>query len=345
MANNVKTLLTVAIANYNNAAYVGRCIDSVLDQLTDCVEVLVVDDGSTDGSIDVINSQASRCDALRVVLQPNLGVSAARNRAIAQANGTYITFVDSDDEIAPGGLNAICEALRFSRPDVLITDYRICTQSASTERHSLNCPGGLFKRDCSSKLISCCLEGLGFSDRETTQLTGSVWDKAYSVAFLRDSRLMFNPALKHGEDIAFNVRVLRAADSVFYQPTPTYLYYLNEFSVTHSLNPRLLNDIELYLLDIKEQVDDIGDSSLLNDFWFNSINQIEYVCLSGGYAERGVTFAEALGTVSGRKIFADAICGAKQRSAYRYKENLKLILYKTRSFKLLSILLGLKNKA
>ena len=87
-------LVTCVIPNFNYARYLRTAIDSALGQTHADLEVIVVDDGSTDGSLDVLRSYANR---IRWVSQPNQGVSAARNRGIQEARGDFIGFLDSDD--------------------------------------------------------------------------------------------------------------------------------------------------------------------------------------------------------------------------------------------------------
>jgi glycosyltransferase involved in cell wall biosynthesis len=92
------TLVTAAITTYNRATFLEGALESVYAQTFDDYEVLVVDDGSTDGTPDVL---ARHADRIRVVTQPNGGRSAARNRAVREARGRYISFLDSDDRWLP----------------------------------------------------------------------------------------------------------------------------------------------------------------------------------------------------------------------------------------------------
>lgn len=340
---NKDILLTIAVANYNNATLICRCLDSIVNQLTYGLEILVVDDGSTDCSLEIVNKMASRFAAIKIITQQNAGVSTARNQAISKANGKYITFVDSDDEMAPGGIDAMCRVLREEHPDILITDYIVCHNDEMQPQHSLNCPSGRYGHESINSILSCCLEGPGFCKSETAKLSGSVWDKAYSVEFLRSIGLVFNPELRHGEDVAFNVRAFKAASSMYYLSLSTYHYYINSDSVTHTVNPNLLSDIELYVRDIKNQIIEIDDAGLFNDLCFNIINQIEQACVLGGYSENGRSFYASLKAIAARDLFAEAISKACPRSLIRIKENIKLALYKIHAYRFLGIMFEMKN--
>lgn len=110
MSHVAAPLVSIIIPNYNYAPYLGEAIDSALAQTHQPVEVIVVDDGSTDASRSVIQRYG---DAIQAVFQSNAGVSSARNAAIARARGAYVLFLDSDDVLLPGAcatlLNAFSE--------------------------------------------------------------------------------------------------------------------------------------------------------------------------------------------------------------------------------------------
>lgn len=93
--------LTIIIPVYNVEKYVGRCIESCLKQDLSPkeYEILVVNDGSKDGSIDIVRRYARENENIRIIEQENAGLSAARNHGIKEARGEYLWFVDSDDDI------------------------------------------------------------------------------------------------------------------------------------------------------------------------------------------------------------------------------------------------------
>ncbi len=101
--------VSVVVPTYNRAGVLGRALDSVFSQTRQPEQVIVVDDGSTDGTSEVINRDYPLVTCVR---QTNAGVSAARNRGIAEANSEWIAFLDSDDEWKPGKLERQLDALR-----------------------------------------------------------------------------------------------------------------------------------------------------------------------------------------------------------------------------------------
>lgn len=119
-------MISIVIPLYNKGELVGRALDSVLAQSFGDFEVVVVDDGSTDNSVEVVNRYRSRFDEGRlcVVSQRNAGVGAARNRGIAVARGEYVTFLDADDEWKEGHLQTLADlSLNYPECGVFATNY------------------------------------------------------------------------------------------------------------------------------------------------------------------------------------------------------------------------------
>lgn len=117
--------ISVIVPIYNVEAYVGACLESILSQDVDAsMEVIAVIDGSPDGSEEIMRRIAERDGRLRVIVQENQGLSAARNIGIAAARGAWIAFVDSDDMLAPGHLAALVSRMRAGGCDVVASLWR-----------------------------------------------------------------------------------------------------------------------------------------------------------------------------------------------------------------------------
>ena len=122
--NPISHDLTVIVPVYNTGHYVGECLDSILSQEVDFdMEVIAVNDGSTDDSSDILHDKATYDPRLRVIDQQNRGFSGARNVAIDKAAGSALCFVDSDDVIAPGHLQHLWDALSEGRGDFVSGVY------------------------------------------------------------------------------------------------------------------------------------------------------------------------------------------------------------------------------
>jgi CDP-glycerol glycerophosphotransferase len=117
-------LLSVVVPAYNVQAYLGECLDSLLAQSYRDIEVIVVVDGATDGTLQVANRYAGRDKRVRVHAQANAGLSAARNAGAALARGEFLWFVDSDDTVAPNAAATMIRSLRSTGSDFAVGSYR-----------------------------------------------------------------------------------------------------------------------------------------------------------------------------------------------------------------------------
>ncbi|MFM0682279.1 SP_1767 family glycosyltransferase [Streptococcus suis] len=127
-----QSLISVIVPVYNVKPYLARCLDSLLKQTHTNFELLLVNDGSKDGSAFILEEYAKKDSRIRVIHQENMGVSAARNRAIDEAKGSYITFIDSDDFVEDFYLEHLYQAAVSSGSDIAATNF----SSFNEERQS-----------------------------------------------------------------------------------------------------------------------------------------------------------------------------------------------------------------
>jgi len=121
-AQGDSSLISVIVPVYNTEAYLGACLDSLLNQTYRSIEVICVDDGSTDGSPRILQQYAEKDPRVKVLTQPNMGQGTARNQGLRQAGGKYVYFMDSDDLLAPNALQLCYEAAEQELLDVLYFD-------------------------------------------------------------------------------------------------------------------------------------------------------------------------------------------------------------------------------
>jgi len=111
--------VSVIIPVYNTEKYLGECLDSVLKQTLSDIEIICIDDGSTDNSLKILNKYAKKDKRIKIITQKNSGVINARNNAIAQAVSEYIYPLDSDDIISPDCLEKLYNAIQSGKADVI----------------------------------------------------------------------------------------------------------------------------------------------------------------------------------------------------------------------------------
>ena len=129
--------LSVIIPAYNSARFLGETLDALLTQTLRDVEIVVVDDGSTDETRDVVRAYQKKTSAIRLIAQENAGVSAARNRGLGEATGDYVVFLDADDFYAPDTLEAFVTRAKETGADLVLG--RLCnyTDGAVTGMHAM----------------------------------------------------------------------------------------------------------------------------------------------------------------------------------------------------------------
>lgn len=198
-------LVSVIVPVYNVAPYLGECLDSILGQTYRDLDVVVVDDGSHDGSGNLCGQYASADARVRVVHQPNAGLAAARNKGLELARGSYIAFVDGDDAVAPHFVASLLGAH---------ADVAQCGFCRSPE----GCAG-------SNEAVELeRLSGRDATERLQYDGTGSatvVWNKLYRRELLSGERF---PEGRQHEDEFLTYRLLWKARTVAVSDAPLYYY-------------------------------------------------------------------------------------------------------------------------
>ena len=201
---------SVIIPVYNAERTLRRCLDSLVDQSFDDYELLLINDGSTDGSDAICREYANAHPRVRYFAKENGGVSSARNLGLEQATGEYILFVDSDDYVAETYLMTINDAVSETRPELLIFG----AASAGME-HRIWITGAYYKSD------EC-----GIAERVANAmqryLFSSMVSKCFKSEILRQYSLHFQEGLAIGEDQCFlfeyamHIQSLKSIEEVLY---------------------------------------------------------------------------------------------------------------------------------
>lgn len=116
-------MISIVMPVYNSEKYLAECLESVLNQSFTDFEIVAVDDGSTDGSSDILQDCARRDNRIKYTRQSNQGSSAARNTALKKCEGEIIAFVDSDDWLSPVFLETLYGLLEQSQADIAMCDF------------------------------------------------------------------------------------------------------------------------------------------------------------------------------------------------------------------------------
>lgn len=210
--NNPK--LSIIIPVYNAEKSLHRCIDSILTQAFTDYELLVIDDGSKDKSRDILDEYARKDERVRVFSQPNSGVSSARNLGLDKARGKWITFVDADDYISSGFL----DAFEGKNADLIIGRH-LCFNSQNEFKENGDLP--IIDVSEEDDVKQFLMDYMVFNIMRTP------WGKFLKRSLL--SNLRFDGSLRVGEDTAFLLQYLAKCNSISVVETDaTYCYYDDE---------------------------------------------------------------------------------------------------------------------
>lgn len=234
--------ISVILPVYNVAAYLERCMDSILSQSFKDYEIVLVDDGSTDASGQICDGYAEKYPNIRVIHKLNGGLASARNAGLELAEGEYVWWVDSDDWIEPGALEQLHKASCENMPDIVKFHYF----RVEKEPQEILCniePGEYVGKDALGKLLDKAFYTTG-------KYLLSACFHMYRRSFLKRTNVTFIPEKRVGsEDYLFNLCVLPMAQSVCVLAVPLYSYFLREGSLTQTYKKDLPERYE-YLYEV-----------------------------------------------------------------------------------------------
>jgi len=234
-------LLSVIVPVYNAEKFLGLCLDSLISQTYHPIEIILVNDGSTDSSLDICNSYAEKCESVKVVNIENSGAPAARNEGLRAATGEYIGFADADDVLEKDMFEYLIRGIEAYFADIAQCAVFFDTDSESKILFSS-------KRD----LISV---GHSASSDFYKSLSPAVWCKIFRKEILKD--VFFKPYVI-GEDMRFNLDCLAASKRAVILREPKYHYIQRESSICGSppSEEKLLSNRKM-LLSAKEDFKNI----------------------------------------------------------------------------------------
>lgn len=233
-----KYKLSVIVPVYNVEKYLKRCVDSILRQDYENMEVLLIDDGSTDKSGKICDELAKNSEKIKVIHQENKGLSEARNTGIDFAKGDYILFIDSDDFIED---EAVCELMSICNEKQV--DVALCHQQDDYENVVSSVINKTEKFFCSGK------EALAFM-LEGVKIPGTACAKIIKKEITNGLRF---PAGKTYEDAFFNTDLFLKADTVYCTTAPYYHYWHRKGSITTaSFSDKNFDIIDAYTLNLEK---------------------------------------------------------------------------------------------
>lgn len=234
---NTGPLVSVVVPVYNVEAYVSRCIESLLMQTYSHLEILLIDDGSQDGSLDILRRYARQDARVQVFHKENEGLGPTRNYGLRRARGEYIMYVDSDDYVLPTIVEKLLASLLEHQADISVCDWLQLVEGTQFTNRCRNA----FPKGAQVVSVQECPDII-------TKVSTMAWGKLYKRAFLLCHAIEQPPCVM--EDVITYV-TMALADRISYVREPLYIYLVDrEGSITHRGN--VINTTEPHRVMIGE---------------------------------------------------------------------------------------------
>ena len=228
--------ISIIIPIYKVEAYLHECVDNVLNQAYTNLEVLLVDDGSPDGSPQICDEYVAKDNRVRVIHKLNGGLSDARNVGLKEATGDYVVFLDSDDYYNNSSfLENVVNQMNQSLVDILC-HQRQCFIDGKPETMTPSAPYEAL--EIKEQRYGCLVQKLSAADR----LDASACMKIMKRSFLMDNELFFKKGI-YSEDIEWFMRVLLKAKTMAVTNEVGYCYRLRATSISHNVKLKNVQDL------------------------------------------------------------------------------------------------------
>lgn len=228
-------LISVIVPVYNTELYLNECIDSVFSQPVQDIELILIDDGSSDDSVLIAQAACAMNHRIKLLQQENSGPGAARNYGMSHAKGKYLYFVDSDDLVPVKGLTMLLESAERHNSEITCG----IPESFNSKRKWVLPAFALFQ--------GLSIYNITLSAFPKLQLQVGAWGKLYRRDFVEASGFRFIEKCNWGEDAYFVLNVLRLANRITLIPDITYRYRAREnddSSLTTQIRPQLFIDMQ-----------------------------------------------------------------------------------------------------
>ncbi len=237
MEQNKYKLSIVALV-YNLEQYLPRCLDALVNQTLQEIEILCVDDGSTDSAPQIIEEYATKYpQKIKTFHKKNGGEFTTRNYGLERATGEYVTFVDTDDYVEPTWAEKLYNAAKEYDADIAVCAF---------ERIDLK----------TNKVVATDMTGFGYTCRKIVPdddfmvfINPAPWNKVYKREKIKDLRFL---PFRGFNDTMFLASCYTRVDKIAFIPDVLYHYYLRYDSQIHTVNEEDVNNLKKYLLEVKD---------------------------------------------------------------------------------------------
>ncbi|MGN0287657.1 MAG: glycosyltransferase [Atopobiaceae bacterium] len=301
-------LVSVIVPAYNAQGTIGRCVDSILGQSYRNLEVLVMDDGSTDDTPAILDKYQAQDSRMRVVHKENSGVSDSRNRGLDLAQGTYVQFLDADDWITNDATRLLVRGMQQNDADMVIANfYRVIGERVST-KGDIDSPTVITREEYADRM----------SESPADFYYGVLWNKLYKRSIIQQNNLRMDPNISWSEDFIFNMEYVLHTDRIYPLQTPIYYYVKTKGSIVQGSDFGQTVQMKLtvvqYYRDFYRQVYDPDSDATRKPAVYRYLMSFA----SDGGVTPGMPSTKKLGEERGEVRFNPAMSRSSLADAYYY---------------------------
>lgn len=270
-----KYLLTIIIPTYNNYKLLDECLQSIVVNKTSEVEILVVNDGSTDSTLECLEKYVNY---VRVINKENGGVSSARNIGLLEAKGKFVSFVDSDDILTSTAINNMLDCIKYRKINekLVFTDITVENYIEDKKVYKKWYLSGSDIMKCKNylaKFVELLI---------STDMLNSPCGRIYDLQIIKENDIKFPNDLHCGEDGIFNLKYILKCKDILFINSDIYIYRLNiseNSSIKKQLSLKIFDNV-VKSLDYKMECINSIDASdkekedLKNGAYSNAVSQI-----------------------------------------------------------------------
>lgn len=332
--------ISIIVPIYNAENYLETCVKSVLNQTFKDFELILVDDGSTDNSLDICNKLSSLDNRVIVFHQENAGSSSAKNTGISLARGNYISFCDSDDTIDCDYIQNLYQGVLLHNADVCVGNVAFTRMKESDiiARRTVDMTAGVFNLKAFMAY---------YPQYMPNAVIGAPWNKLYKRSIIVENELRFNTKIKNNEDTHFNFEYFAKCKTVYVSETP-YYNYMDRVGAASASKGFIPNIFDIYVMTYNKAIRFLKDTDTYDE---NILFQNQYFIGLVIGAINGIVNGNNMMSFKQKIIQIENICNNSEvRQAIKmvkfgnFKKDLVIMLIKNKHPKMLCFIFSLNKK-
>lgn len=268
-------LVSIVVPVYNMSNSIEQCVQSLMNQDYNNLEIILVDDGSKDNSYDVCLNIANRDGRIRVIHTENRGSGPARNTGIENAKGEYIYFPDADDYLEPYAISRLVKATNGGQFDLVVFGYRNAHPDGKT----------ISEKKYQDQIFDADTIRVNYAEYMTNAgawcIQGAPWNKFFSLNVIRNNSIRY-PSLRRHQDEGFIGRYMCYAEKVCFVSDVLYTYYVNDLHAEWKKYPVDYIDAVIGLFQVRKETiftwnekDCVTHDMIIREYICNIIKSIE----------------------------------------------------------------------